>query len=404
MTTTHNVEAQEDGLVKGLTGAHAVAEAMRQTDPDVVAAYPVTPSTEVVEAFSTMVANGLVNTEFVAVESEHSALSACIGATAAGARAQTVTSSQGLALMWELLYVASGLRLPIVIHGANRALSAPINIHCDHSDTMGARDSGWIQIYATDPQEAYDDAFISVRIGEHPDVLLPVLHSQDGYNVTHSTERVELLPDESVKSFIGEYRPNHSILDTGHPITVGAIVSPDYFFEMKRQAVEAMDRALVVIPSVLQEYGELSGRSYHMVEGESLDDAELVLVALGSSAGTIRTVVRNLRRQGLKVGLLQVRTYRPFPAMEVAKALRSCEAVGVMDRSISLGATGNPVYMDVLGSLAVEKEGPILASYTYGLGGRDLLPSQVVDVFVDLARVAESGVQAQQVRYVGLRE
>ncbi len=398
------VVGQYEGLLRALTGARAVAEAMRQVNPDVVAAYPITPSTPIVEAFSSMVANGQVDTEFVAVESEHSALSACIGAAAAGARAQTVTSSQGLALMWELMYVAAGLRLPIVLHCVNRALSAPLNIHCDHSDTMGVRDSGWIQLYAANPQEAYDHALLSGRVAEQPDVLLPVLHSQDGYAVSHSTERVELLPDDTVRAFIGQHQPNYSLLDTQHPITVGAITGPDYYFEVKRQTVEAMDRASDVIPRVLQEFGELSGRRYRMVEAEALDDADVAIVALGSSAGTIRSVVRNLRRHGPKVGLLQLRVYRPFPAQEVARALRGCKAVGVLDRSISYGAPRNPVCMDVLGSLPRGDGGPTVVGYTYGLGGRELLPQHVMGVFADLFRVAESGPWAQQLRYVGLRE
>jgi pyruvate ferredoxin oxidoreductase alpha subunit len=377
---------------------------MRQTDPDVVAAYPITPSTPIVEAFSAFVADGRVDTEFVSVESEHSALSACIGAAAAGARAQTVTSSQGLALMWEMMYVAAGLRLPIVLHAANRALSAPINIHCDHSDTMGVRDSGWIQIYAENPQEAYDHALVAPRIAEHPDVLLPVLHTQDGYAVTHSTERVRLLPDGPAKGFTGEYEPAYSILDTRQPVTVGPLTGPDHYFELRRQMAESMEMALDVIPRVFTEFGELSGRTYHLVEEEALDDADLALVALGASTGTIRTVVETLRGQGLRVGLLQVRCFRPFPAAQVARALRGCAVVGVLDRSISLGATGNPLFTDVLGALSKERLGPITAGYTYGLGGRELLPRQVVEVYADLARVAQSGPEAQRLRYVGLRE
>ncbi|MFQ5872549.1 MAG: pyruvate ferredoxin oxidoreductase [Dehalococcoidia bacterium] len=377
---------------------------MRQINPDVVAVFPITPSTPIVEAFSTMAANGLVDTEFVAVESEHSALSACIGASAAGARAQTVSSSQGLALMWELMFVASGLRLPIVMHCASRALSAPLNIHCDHSDTMGLRDSGWIQLYATNPQEAYDHAILSTSIAEHPDVLLPTLHTQDGYTVTHSTERVQLYPDEAVSTFIGEYCPERSLLDTRNPTTVGPIVGFDYYFEFKRQVVEAIDGALEVIPRIFRKFEALTGRSYHMVEEEELADAEIALVTLGSSAGTIQSVVRDLRRRGIRVGLLTVRVFRPFPTREVARALRGCKAVGVLDRAISFGATGNPLYMDVLGSLTSEEMGPVLAGYAYGLGGRDLVPQQVVEVYADLARVAESGPRAQQLRYIGLRE
>jgi len=399
-----DVILEEERPLRGLTGAQAVAEAMRQTNPDVVAAYPITPSTVIVEAFSGMVANGQVDTEFVAVESEHSALSACIGAAVSGARSQTVTASQGLALMWELLYIASGLRLPLVLHCANRTLSAPINIYCDHSDTMGARDSGWIQLYVENPQEAYDHAILSVRIAEHPEVMLPVMQTQDGYTVTHSTERVELLPDNPLREFLGEYQPRYSLLDTSRPLTVGLIIGPEYYFELKRQAIAAMDRALDVIPRIFEEYADLSDRAYHLVEEEALDDAELALVTMGAASGTVRTVVRQMRQEGLRVGLLQIRCYRPFPSAQVVKALRGCKAVGVLDRCISYGAAGNPVYVDVLGSLATERDGPYLTSYTYGIGGRELSTRRVMEVFADLAHVAESGVRAQQLHYVGLRE
>lgn len=398
------VKVRDEGLLRSLTGSRAVAEAMRQTNPEVVAAYPITPSTPMVEIFSQMVADGDVDTEFVTVESEHSAMSACIGAASAGVRAQTVTSSQGLALMWEMINVAAGLRLHIVLHAANRTLAAPINIHCDHSDTMGIRDSGWIQLFGEDPQEAYDHALISVRVAEHPDVLLPTLHTQDGYTVTHNVERVALLPDVVARAFLGEHRPAWSLLDTQHPHSLGAIAGPNYFFELKRQAAEAMSRALKVIPAIFEEYASVSGRSYHLVETESLEDADLALVMLGSSAGTALEVVRDLRGQGLRVGLLKVRCFRPFPVREVAAALRGRAAVGVMDRSLSPGAPGGPVFQDVLSSLYAEQERPAVVGYTYGLGGRELRPQQVVGVFRDLARVAEYGQEAQQLRYVGLRE
>jgi len=393
----------EEEVRVGLTGARAVAEAMRQTNPDVVAVYPITPSTVIAEAFSRMVSDGLVDTEFIAVESEHSALSACIGAAAAGARAQTISSSQGLALMWELFPVASGFRLPIVLHAANRTLSAPINIHCDHSDTMGLREAGWIQLYGENPQEAYDHALLSVRIAEHPRVLLPVLHTQDGYAVTHCTEPVTLLPDGAVRQFLGEYRPPRSLLNTAQAITIGPLAGPDYTFEIKRQVEGAMEEALGAIPSIMEEFGRLSGRHYHLVEEEALEDAELALVVMGSTAGTVRSVVRDLRRRGLRVGLLKVRCYRPFPATQVAQALRHCRAVGVLDRSISFGAPGNPLYMDVLAAL-VEAGAPPPRGYVYGIGGRELQPHHLVEVFADLARVASQGPGGQRLRYIGLRE
>jgi len=262
-------------IPRSLNGANAVAQAMRQTNPHVVAAYPITPSTIIVEAFSQFVANGEVDTEFVAVESEHSAMSACVGAAAAGGRVQTVTTSQGLALMWEMLYIASGMRLPIVLHATNRAISAPLNIHCDHSDTMGARDSGWIQLYAEDAQEAYDNALMAVRIAEDPEVVLPVMHSQDGYTVSHSTERVLLLPDDVAQGFLGEYQARNPLLDTAHPISLGAMFSPQYLFELKHQQEVAMVAAEGVIVRVGHEFARLSGRYRGLTEGYRQEKEEM---------------------------------------------------------------------------------------------------------------------------------
>lgn len=386
-----------------LSGSLAVAEAMRQTNPDVVAAYPITPSTIMVEKFSEYVANGLVDTEFVAVESEHSAMSACVGASAAGGRAQTVTSSQGLAYMFEVLYVAAGLRLPIVLHCANRALSAPINIHCDHSDTMGARDSGWIQLYAENPQEAYDNALMSGRIAEHPDVLLPVLHTQDGFTVTHSRERVEVLPDGAVSAFLGTYAPSHPLLDVEAPITLGTIVMPDSLFEIRRQSADAMRNALRVIDEVGREFGELSGRFYGLTEAYAVDDADFVLVLLGSTAGTARTVASRLRAEGTRAGILRVRSFRPFPSQEVAAVLEGKSAVGVLDRAFSFGASANPLFADVLASLYLSNARVPVLDYVYGIGGRDPTPEQISSVYRDLAFVADVGGTDTPVRYLGLR-
>ncbi|MBI4200207.1 MAG: pyruvate ferredoxin oxidoreductase [Chloroflexi bacterium] len=393
-----------EGIAASLSGSLAVAEAMRQTNPDVVAAYPITPSTIMVEKFSEFVANGQVDTEFVAVESEHSAMSACIGAAAAGARAQTVTSSQGLAYMWEALYVASGTRLPIVLHCANRTLSAPINIHCDHSDTMGARDSGWVQLYAENTQEAYDNALMAVRIAEHPEVMLPVLHSQDGYTITHSVERVELLPDDVARQFVGEYRPRYPLLDLKAPVTVGPIVSPTYYFEMKRQAVEAMERAAEVIHNIGQEFGRMSGRYYGLSEEYRLEDAEVALVLLGATVGTARVVVDQLRSQGMRAGLLKVRSFRPFPGDEVVQALAGKAAVAVLDRSLAYGAAGNPLFQDVCSALYVRGMHVPLVNYVYGIGGREAMPNDLLQVFKELYRAADSGQAGPAVRYLALRE
>lgn len=388
----------------GLSGSQAVAQAMRQINPDVVAAYPITPSTNIVEKFSEFAANGEVDTEFLAVESEHSAMSACIAAAAAGARAHTVTSSQGLAFMWEALYVASGLRLPIVLHAANRALSAPLSIFGEHSDTMGARDSGWVQLYAENGQEAYDNALMAVRIAEHPDVMLPVLETQDGYTVSHSMERIELLPDDAARRFVGAYQPRYSLLDTRNPISLGNIVSPAHLFEMKRQVAEAMDKALEVIASVGQEFQHLTGRSHGLIEGYCLEDAEVVMVLLGATAGTARVAVDSLRAQGKPVGLLKIRSFRPFPVQQVAEALQGKAAVAAMDKAFSFGASGGPLFQDVCAALHRNGICIPLVNYVYGIGGREAMPTDLVQVFSDLERGAERGWSETSIRYLALRE
>lgn len=396
------------GRVKGepiaLDGAKAVAQAMRQMNPDVVAAYPITPQTEMVQTFSEFVANGEVDTEFIAVESEHAAMSACIGAAAAGGRVQTATTSAGMAFMWEVLYIASSLRLPIIMGVANRALSAPLNIHCDHSDAMGARDSGWIQIYGEDVQEAYDNAFQALRIAEHPDVMLPVMHCQDGFIISHGVERLELLPDAAAKGFIGAYNPQHTLLDTENPKTFGPVDLQDYYFEHKRQQVDGMEKALFAIEEIGREFGDLTGRYYGHIAPYRLEDAEVVVMALGSTAGTARVAVDKLREQGVKAGSLKVRTFRPFPAKAVVEALAGKKAVAVLDRAIAFGSQGNPLFLDVSSALFNAGVTPKVANYVYGLGGRDTTASQIASVFADLMEIANTGRVEPLVRYLGLRD
>lgn len=395
-------------VFKALDGAKAVSEAMRQIEPDVVAAYPITPQTEIVQTFSQFVADGLVNTEFIPAESEHAAMSACIGAAAAGARVMTATAANGLALMWETLYIAASLRLPIVMSVVNRALSAPLNIHCDHSDSMGARDSGWIHIFSENPQEAYDNTIQAVRIAEHPDVLLPVMSMQDGFITGHGLERVEVLEDRAVKEFVGEYKPLYSLLDIDNPKTFGAWAFYDYYFEFKRQQTEAMTKVPQVVKEVGKEYGELSGRYYDLFSAYELDDAEVAIVVLASTAGTARTVVRKLRREGLKVGLLKPRLYRPFPGKELVEALQHVKVIGVMDRSIAFGSIEGcgPLFLDLCASFYTYGNGkrPQIVDYIFGLGGRDIIPDQIEGIFRQLLRIAETGEVPQRVGYVGLRE
>jgi len=387
-----------------LDGDRAVAEAMRQMNPDVVAAYPITPQTEIVMRFSDFVANGEVDTEFIPVESEHAAMSACIGACAAGGRAQTATAGAGLAFMWEVLWVASGTRLPIVMHVVNRSLSAPLNIHCDHSDSMGARDAGWVQLYAESVQEAYDNAIQAVRIAEHPDVMLPTLHCMDGFILGHGVERLELLPDEAVRDFIGTYKPAHSLLDVEHPATYGPMDLPNYFFEHKRQQAAAMEKALEVVPPVGEEYGQLTGRYYGLMEGYRLEDAEFATVVLGSTAGTTRVVVDELRDRGVKAGLLKIRCFRPFPAAAVVQALGDKKAIAVLDRSLSFGAQGNPLFLEVVTALFTHGFSPKVVNYVYGLGGRDTVPAQIHRVYQDLVEIEREGLTGPTLRYLGVRE
>jgi len=390
-----------------LDGARAVAHAMRQIDPDVVAAYPITPQTEVVQNFSQFVADGVVHTEFIPVESEHAAMSACVGASAGGARVMTATAANGLALMWEMLYIASGMRLPIVLSIVNRALSSPLNIHCDHSDSMGARDSGWLQFYAETGQEAYDNTIKALRIAEHPDLLTPVMSCQDGFITGHGVERVGLLPDEAVKEFVGEYKARYSLLDVDHPVTMGAWDFTDYYFEHKRQQTEAINNAMPIVKEVSAAYQELSGRPQPIIDAYAMDDAEYAIVCLSSAAGTARSVARELRAKGQKVGLIKPRVYRPFPAKELVDLVSGCKAVAVLDRAIAFGSPQGmgPLFLDLTSALFNEGvRGPIVVNYIYGLGGRDTVPPMFASVYDDLAEIGASGERGDMVRYLGLRE
>jgi pyruvate ferredoxin oxidoreductase alpha subunit len=388
----------------GKTGNEAVAEAMRQINPDVVAAYPITPQTEIVQIFSSFVANGKVDTEFVTVESEHSAMSATVGAASAGARSMTATSANGLAFMWEIVYIAAGMRLPIVMPVVNRALSGPLNIHCDHSDTMGARDSGWIQLFSENAQEAYDNAVQAPRIAENPDVKLPVMVTMDGFIISHAMEVMEILEDEKVREFIGKYVPENPLLDVDNPVTLGPVDLQDWNFEHKRQQAEAMRNAKPVILDVASEYAKLTGRKYGLFEEYKLDDADIAIVVLGSTAGTAKVAVNALRAKGVRAGMLKMRVFRPFPAEEIADALKHVKAVAVMDRSDSFNAVGGPVFVDVRSALYDVDNGPKIVNYIYGIGGRDVTPDHVKTVYADLAKIAETGQVENPLTYLGIRE
>jgi len=401
--------------ILALNGDEAVAYAAKQCDVDIVAAYPITPQTIIVERFSEYVANGEVETEFVCTESEHSALTACLAASVTGARAFTASASAGLALMHEMLFVTSGCRAPVVMAIANRALSAPLNIHGDQSDTMAQRDSGWIQIYVENAQEVYDSVIQAFRIAENPEVLLPAMVCLDGFTLSHTLENVNVFPDEVVKKFVGtrqlpkvlthEGKTAAFKLDPESPITMGPIALPNYYFEFKRQQEEAMENALNVIRQVHDEYAEISGRSYGngLVEKYQLKDAEIAIVCLGSTSGTVKTVVDELRADKVKAGLLRIRTFRPMPVKEIIQALENVKAVAVMDRAMSFGGNGGPVYSEVRHALYDSLTHPYIVNYIYGLGGRDTNPSQIHDIYKDLQKIIQTQRVEEPIKYVGLR-
>ena len=388
-----------------LTGNEAMALAMKQINPDVVAAYPITPATEIVQLFSSYVANGMVKTEFITVESEHSAMSAVVGASASGVRAMTATSSQGLAYMFEVLYIAASNQLPIVMPVVNRALSGPINIHGDHSDSMGARDAGWIQLYSEDTQEAYDNLIQAMRIAEHPAVQLPVMVCMDGFIISHALENLEILADQDVQRFVGEFTPHRpALLNLESPVTVGPLALYDYYMEIKRAQAEAMIKAKPVIRQVAQEYEALTGRRYDLLEPYQLEDADIAIVVLSSTAGTSRVVVDELRQQGIKAGVLKPRAFRPFPYQEIREVLAQAKAIAIMDRVDSYAGFGGPLFKEVRAALYDAPSRPPVVNYIYGLGGRDVNLDDIRTIYRDLEQIAAAGRADQLVRYLGVRE
>ena len=382
-----------------LSGNEAAAYAIKQIDPDVIAAFPITPSTEIPQYISSYKAEGKISTEFVTVESEHSAMSACIGAQAAGVRAMTATSSCGLALMHEMLYVAASSRLPIVIAAVNRALTGPININNDHSDTMGSRDAGWIQLYSESAQEAYDNMLMAHRIAEHPDVMLPVMICQDGFITSHAVENITLEDDAFAKEFVGEYHPEKYLLNPKESLSVGTYGVANIYMEIKRAQHEAMRAAKKVIVDVSAEYGKKTGRSYGLLESYQMDDAEYAVIVMSSSAGTGKTAVDELRKQGKKVGLIKLRCFRPFPVEEIAAAVKGIKALGIMDKADSFNGAGGPLGAEVRAALYGNADGIKTANYIYGLGGRDVKVDDFYEVFAELA-----GGNAPSCRYLGVRE
>jgi pyruvate ferredoxin oxidoreductase alpha subunit len=399
-----------------MNGDEAVAFAVKQCEVDVVAAYPITPQTIIVEKFSEYVANGEVQTEFVCTESEHSAMTACLAASATGARTFTASASAGLALMHEMLFVTSGSRAPVVMAVANRALSAPLNIHGDHSDSMAERDSGWLHIYVENAQEAYDSIIQAFKIAEDIGVSLPIIVGLDGFTISHTLERVDTLSEEVVKKFVGERQFPMVLthegktvpfkLDPENPMTMGPNALQNYYFEFKRQQQEGMNIALKKIQEVNSEYAKISGRSYGngLIDAYQLEDAEIAIVYIGSTAGTLKVIVDQLRQEGIKAGVLRLRTFRPLPVEELQNALKNIKVIAIMDKSMSPGGLGAAVFHEVRNALYDVKEHPIMVNYIFGLGGRDNSPRDLRRIFEDLIRITRTGQVEKTVHYLGLRE
>ena len=387
-----------------MSGNEAVSYAIRQVNPDVMPAFPITPSTEIPQMVSTYIANGEIDTEFIPVESEHSSMSAAIGAEAAGARSLTATSSAGLALMWEELLLAASNRLPLALTLVNRTLSGPININCDHSDGMGARDTGWIQIYAENNQEAYDNFIQAYPIAEDKRVHLPIMICQDGFITSHAVENIELMEDKLVKEFVGEYEPEEFLLNPGKPIAVGPYSVTNYAMEAKKNQETALENAKEVILEVAKKFKEISGREYGLFEEYKTEDADYIMLIMGSAAGTAKEAVDHLREQGKKVGVLKLRVFRPFPAEEIAEALKGCKAAAIMDRCESYNGNGGPLGCEVTAGLYRSKVMIEAVNYIYGLAGRDFTVNEVYDIFAELEEAVENGKKVEQYQYIGLRK
>lgn len=386
-----------------MSGNEAVAYAIKQVNPDVMPAFPITPSTEIPQMVSTYIANGECDTEFIPVESEHSSMSATIGAEAAGARSLTATSSCGLALMWEELLIAASNRMPCVLALVNRTLSGPININCDHSDGMGARDTGWIQIYAENNQEAYDNFIQAYPIAEDKRVHLPVMICQDGFITSHAVENILLEEDKDVKEFVGDYYPEEFLLNPGKPMSVGPYSISSYAMEARYNQEMAMENSKEVIIEVAQKFKEKFGRGFELFEEYKTEDADYIMLIMGSAAGTAKQAVDDLREKDIKAGVLKLRVFRPFPADEIAEAVKNCKALAIMDRTESYNGHGGPLASEVLAGLYRNKVMIDTVAYTYGLAGRDFTVETAYEIFDEIKDVAENGKKVKQHRYIGLR-
>ena len=387
-----------------LSGNEAIATAMRQINPDVFAMFPITPSTEIPQYFAQYVADGKVDTEFICVESEHSSLSACLGAEAAGCRAVTATSSAGLSYMNEVLYVAASSRLPVVLAVACRALTGPININHDYSDSMAERDSGFIQIYGENNQEVYDNYLMAHRIAEHPDVRLPLMVCEDGFITSHAIENIEIEEDAKVKAFVGEYKPENYLLKKENPLAVGPYGVSSYYMEARVAQAQAMKNAKQVILDVAADFEKTFGRKYGFFEEYRMEDAEIAMVIMGSSAGTAKAAVDQLRKNGVKAGLVKIRVFRPFPGEELAKAIAHCKAVAVMDKSEGFSACGGPLFAETSGAIINLDQRPKMIDIVFGLGGRDFTVDAALAVYDRLAKIANGGEIGAVYTHMGQRE
>ena len=385
-----------------LSGNEAVATAMKQINPDVVAAYPITPSTEIPQYFSNFVANGTVDTEFIPVESEHSAMSATIGAAAAGGRVMSATSSQGLALMFEMLYVASGMRLPMTLICANRALSAPLNIHNDHSDSMGVRDCGFIQLYCENNQESYDNTIMAVKITEK--TKLPVMVCYDGFITSHSIENIMLLENEEVKKFVGKYEPEEYLLDINKNISMGPLALQKYYFSIRKDLSVAMDNAIDVINQVSDEFYKLTGRKYELYEKYKLDDAKIGIIALNSTAGTIKDAIDKLRDKGIKIGLLKPRCFRPLPYTSIPQELKNLKALAIMDKADSINGYCGPLFGEITSAMFSQNVHVNAINYIYGLGGADVKIDDIEDIANNLINISNTGKIDKVKYFLGLEK
>lgn len=385
-------------------GNRAAAQALRQAQVDVVAAYPITPSTPIVEGYAKFLADGYIEGEFVMVESEHAAMSACIGAAAAGGRVATATSSQGLALMSETLYQASGMRLPIVLNLVNRALASPLNVNGDHSDMYMIRDSGWIQFDAFCPQEAYDLNLIAFRVAEDHGIRLPAIVNQDGFMTSHTAQGVHTLSDDEAYAFVGEFKPMNDMLDFEHPVTHGVQTEEDWHFEHKaRQHNDLMTKVLPKIKEVFADFEKLTGRKYNLIEKYDMDDADVCVVCMGTSVETAREVATEMRAKGIKAGVVGIRVFRPIAFAEIIDALQGVKAIAALDRSSPNGAAG-ALFNEIAGALFNTDTKALLSGYVYGLGGRDLTKAHLTALFSELQANVDAGkITTQLQQFIGVR-